>query len=632
MTVKMYAKPTISQLQKDDGRTEMYSGNTVFEAYREKKTPTIVGDPTKSATSKGMISDNIQSVFAAGQKKNNFTKISKYLNVHQEMNQVVEEILEKNQKSADLDQRKDFVISFLEQVDAFPSEWSLSVFENIKHRLPTFADTMLQYPKEFWKFFSDLITGLNMPHDSLSFKQSCLLVSDLAQTLVSKDQTSTWTLFEDFAYSKIIPLLQHQEDKRIGILQLLYSFCPKDSEIHFEVIKGLHERLKENEYFIPCLAKLITLEEEFSPKLLDTYSYYCTMGITSTNPKIRAQALSMLQVIGTISPETVVQMQEKIFPLLDDEWWDVTGQLLVNFSLLIDKIDTEQDEENYKNIFDFLVRVIQKIKTSHLKKIALSCLAPLLKSHDLASEYVGIMLSLQLDELRELFERPIDYSQDFQIGSSCTYKLISIPNNWHSVGVANALTEHVQEAKLENFELLHYEILHACLNMIVPASKQSSNNPSQQHSPHVVPDAPPKDQESTNSKSNNEDISAWSAIFKDNQHLFFVGLCDEALCQIAGQVIIKFFSVIQAEALKCIPDLIRILELVYKPRGEISKKCQEEIPNFLIGVYEVGGPFAPTMEKLAVRMKEQNMEHSPLVNFINYVEIQKQKQAAQQQI
>lgn len=105
------------------------------------------------------------------------------------------------------------------------------------------------------------------------------------------------------------------------------------------------------------------------------------------------------------------------------------------------------------------------------------------------------------------------------MGSSCSFKIISWPSVWFSLGITQALKEKIYELKLQHLELPHYDILGAC----VPTTM-----------------------------TNDEEQQSWLDLFKELQNLLYVGLCDEDFCSFAAEVLLKFFTLLQAEALKVI--------------------------------------------------------------------------------
>lgn len=76
---------------------------------------------------------------------------AKYIPIMEELNNIVELCLE--DLADQLDQRKDFIISFLEKADYLPKKAVTDVINTLLDKLPYMVDLMMQHPKEFWRFF-----------------------------------------------------------------------------------------------------------------------------------------------------------------------------------------------------------------------------------------------------------------------------------------------------------------------------------------------------------------------------------------------------------------------------------------------------------------------------------------------
>lgn len=141
------------------------------------------------------------------------------------------------------------------------------------------------------------------------------MVKQLGNAIISKDQNTTWSLFEDYALEKFCHAIKRYPFKRRDILEVLYTFCQADASVHMNAIRSLQEQLSDNITFIHCLAHLVKLEKDFSDDLLDLYVYYCVMGISSVSPFLRSASLSMLHVIASHDPHLVMQMIGKFHNL-----------------------------------------------------------------------------------------------------------------------------------------------------------------------------------------------------------------------------------------------------------------------------------------------------------------------------
>lgn len=233
----------------------------------------------------------------------------------------------------------------------------------------------------------------------------------------------------------------------------------------------------------------------------------------------------------------------------------------------------------------------------HLKTIALSCLAPRLKNHpSLCKLYTSLLLGLPDNERVVLLEQPASRIDVIQVGSYCQHEINSIPFNWDSLGIARELAQHIQSNNLETMDMHHFDILNACV------ATADSNHEA------------------------DESVQEWTTVFELLQNHLFAGLCDGDLCKVSCQVILKFFKMLRANAIRSMPLLFRSLEVMFHPHGNgASEVCQEVVPLFLISMYDLGEPFTLSLQKLASSMLEQRMDHTPLRDFLIHVQQQQQR-------
>lgn len=61
-----------------------------------------------------------------------------------------------------------------------------------------------------------------------------------------------------------------------------------------------------------------------------------------------------------------------------------------------------------------------------------------------------------------------------------------------------------------------------------------------------------------------------------------------------------------------------VIKVIYK--NQISKRCQEVLPGFLITLYNLGEPFIQPLDTIANQMLRQDyVKGSPLMDFVNHV-------------
>lgn len=183
-----------------------------------------------------------------------------------------------------------------------------------------YAEIAIQHPKEFWKFFTLFSAGFSHYESSTAYNGKqynsntyhivdiVSVLENFGKHMLQKDQNTTWSMFDDFAFVKIVPLLKNYPQKRSSLLHLMYSFCAKDVNSRITAIKSLQEKLEDNITFIHCLTSLIHNETEFNEALEDLYMYYCIMGVSSPSPTLRAASLSMLPVLAAHSPGSVMKL------------------------------------------------------------------------------------------------------------------------------------------------------------------------------------------------------------------------------------------------------------------------------------------------------------------------------------
>jgi hypothetical protein len=332
--------------------------------------------------------------------------------------------------------------------------------------------------------------------------------------------------------------------------------------------------------------------------LLDLYVYYAATGMNTSSPVLRATALSILPPIAQNSPNMVFNLINRLIELTNDDWWDIHAQIVVICSQLLYHV--EASDERSAEIYNLIHTCLLKQKNPNMQTIVLSYTAPHLKLHpSLIDMYTITLLNLPEDERVSLLEQPSDAIDILQLGSSCSYNIVSIPFTWYSIGIVKSLTNYIVSKELDNYEIQHYDILNACVSTVGNLCGELENA---------------------------QEYQEWLQIFKKNQNHLYVGLCDEDLCEMAAQLLVKFYKLLKDDALKSIPLLLRIIELIYgKGRvdsgntSQMSLRCQEVVANFLIAVYDLGAPFSDSIRKLRESFMDQGMEMTPMRTFLNYL-------------
>jgi hypothetical protein len=473
---------------------------------------------------------------------------------------------------------------------------------------------MTVQPKEFWKFVSIMLKGFEISYDgpaSSIFEQYVMIFELLGESLLQKDMNTAWELFQDFALEKFVKLMKIYPGKRSHLVKLIYSFCANDATVHLNAIKLLQEKCDDDITFVQCLPILVTQEENFTSEMLELYVYFSVIGMNASSPTVRSLSLSVLPVIAEHAPGMVFKLIERIKGLSTDDWWEIHAQIIVLCSQLLHS--PELTEENCEDIFSLLRNVIANQKNPNISTILLSYIAPHLKAHpSIVDSYTQVLLELPEEERVTLLEQPSDAVDLLQVGSSCTYNIISIPFTWHSIGIAQSLSNYITTQQLDNYEIQHYDIMNACVSTTANLTVAT----------------------------NEKEYFQWLQVFEDNKNYLFAGLCDEELCSMASNLLIKFYRLLREDTMKTMPLLLRSIEVIYRPvrsrassqlqqqhqsqqqvtTPQVSQRCQEVIPGFLIALYDLGEPFTDPLNKMRLSLMEQKSTHqTPLVDFFEYV-------------
>ena len=185
----------------------------------------------------------------------------------------------------------------------------------------------------------------------------------------------------------------------------------------------------------------------------------------------------------------------------------------------------------------------------------------------MCSLYLGILLRLP-ESVRSNLLGPPDQVEQINVQCASKIDIISLPTEWHSLSIAKAMEMHVRDNGLENLEQEHFEIIEAAVTQ----------------------------------PFHEEDLAGWSQVFEEIKSHLYVALCDEELCDIAANVLLRLFSELDEIALKSVDILFHTLEMIY-PSG--PPRCQEVAPGLLIELYNLGSPFSQAMMALS-----ESIQHS----------------------
>lgn len=146
--------------------------------------------------------------------------------------------------------------------------------------------------KQYWKLSDLFITVLiSSPYTSIVFTSCVDAFLTIGYSITQKDPHSSLSLFYDFTLFKLINLINNNVYKRYGILKILLSFLPNETQYHVQCIKKLQVLLIDMNIFIHCLTILAILETKLNNLMLDLYIYYANIGLSLSNPKLRGKKL-----------------------------------------------------------------------------------------------------------------------------------------------------------------------------------------------------------------------------------------------------------------------------------------------------------------------------------------------------
>ena len=276
----------------------------------------------------------------------------------------------------------------------------------IKSEAQLIADACAMTPKEFWKV-SDLFCSIinTAPFDSRSYATGLATFIEIGACVTQTDPHSSLSLFCDFALFKLSSTLLNNSPKRLGILHLMHAFSPQETQAHVQCIKRLQSMVPDLSIFIHCLTILCANEPRFDALLLDLYSYYATIGLSSVSPKVRAGSISML---CSLLPQAELIVASNL-PLLEkiclgDSWWEIQAFLLSVASTFLSiqaeaaTLDANQINEDLEIGSKCALRIIDHIVndtpiSSSLLMWAILCLSSAIGYSDLFNEQFFELLS-----------------------------------------------------------------------------------------------------------------------------------------------------------------------------------------------------------------------------------------------
>lgn len=499
----------------------------------------------------------------------------------------------------------------------------------IKTESQLLADACTVTPKQFWKV-SDLFCSviIGAAFTSASYSTGLNAFESLGFWIARRDPQSSLAIFCDFALFKLVPTLLANGQKRLGILQLMYSFAPSDSQGHIQCIKRLQSLIPDLSIFIQCLTIFAASERKLDALLLDLYSYYATIGLSNNSPKVRAGAVSIL---GCLLPQSEAVVAS-LLPLLDDlssheTWWEMQAGLVklcgsyLSLQLMrlqqTSRANTAEGKQQHQHRNqeggDDQERLVQGSKCA-VRILARihgrsdnSFQSPAFLAWSASSLAPAVGFTALLDDLFfEVLQRIDPDERRFLLGldtpaSSSTGAVRSIPlpastgipfniepvaGKWHALSVARILESVSLEEATERLSSLQLQVLHAALLSQIQADPNSVNALS----------------------------GVWLDVYAAVKNFVLVGLCDpDSIVSSVGILTAYLFNSKLKETLLLDSRFTGVLRLLYPSHdaqsgaaGEGLAVCQYVFEAFLKDSFACGRPFDVTVHNVLLQFSKTN--------------------------
>lgn len=405
-----------------------------------------------------------------------------------------------------LDGSKPLALAFMDAVLAtpdMPDDLVAAAMREAGRVTDALSESCLANPREFWKVVSvyqPLIS--KVPVDAPAFRLATENLSSLGDAMVTKDAATATSLFNDFAMRPLCAVIKANPAKRHDVLAVIYAYSAS-WEDHPNVIRLLQETLDDLPTFISCLTRLIYLESEFDPDLLDIYQYYCRIGMGMTSPSLRAASLGMLAVLADSNPEAVARDVPRLAALRDDPWWEVQAQVAIVCSVLMTVMGPEDATAQAA------ARIVSVLLGSSpppaATRVAVSHLAKNLTAFpSIATPYVSAVLKLPPSARMSLLSD--GGGKDGVVrGAALSSTLGSLPEQWDAALVGQAVADIASRDSLPRLDAEHFQVLSAALYSDNLAANEGN----------------------------------WVRIFQSLKHFIYIALCDGDIAQTAVQVLRK---------------------------------------------------------------------------------------------
>lgn len=461
---------------------------------------------------------------------------------------------------------------FVERLSAGADEAVVAaVFSEVATSAAVLADACLVQPREFMRVIELCFTALRSCADGSSAENAVVdALSVLGDRMVAKDAATTWMLFQEYGMGHVAQILTSAPSKRMACCHALYAYAEDNVGAHTQVLKQLKEALPDElGVYVHALTVLIFLERELDDNLLDVYAYYCAIGMAMPSPTLRASSIAMLAsitarnldfVFAPSDENATTGLFDKMEAMAEDMWWEVHAQTLVVCSALLRHLgDSGPRVDRVLALIDLLFHADA---SPNVQKVGLSHLAKNLTDHPrLLDVYLDVLLALPSSARIPLLSSA-GSPGDNLLPVAGKIKLTPLPMDWPALTVARALVNALASDNADRLREEHAQTLLACVR------SGATGNPF------------------------GEDMSAWTAIFRDVQDYIFVALCDSACCEMALLILreFTFYSSLSSNILE-IPTFRGTLRLLFpeEDAGRVSATCQRSVCDFLLEVAAEGG-------------------------------------------
>ena len=387
-------------------------------------------------------------------------------------------------------------------------------------------------PKQFWKV-SDLFVAVltSCAYDSNSFNSAVDAFITLGYAITEIDSHSSLSLFADFTLFKLSNTLILNSHKRYGILRILQSFTPKDTQSYIQCVKRLQIIVIDINAFIHCLVIFATTQEtKFDDLMIDLYLYYANIGLAITNPKLRAGTISMLNALLPTAQNLILPLLQEIEQLAEYEtWWEIRIHLLSFCGIILDNNqqrnsigggendsdgdlnkgrdeedieerdrnethleyeENKSENENKSMIISSVFRILKNIFHSKMPRYVrmwgLICLSHATHyGNKIIKMYLDVLKSLNDDDQKFLLnllneQKPNDIYRNIPLptSSGIPISLQSISNKFDVLSISKAILIDITENNDNNKRLNKSEmrILHACVKTAEEKKQLNNNN------------------------------------------------------------------------------------------------------------------------------------------------------------